>query len=119
MITPTTIDLTIYQGATFHRTWKLTKESDGLPYNLTSWTARMQVREKKTSLETLLDLTTENGGIIIDVTVEESKYSIYISPAQTAALTNKGVYDLELVDPQGEVIRIQEGKVTLSKEVTR
>ena len=119
MITPTTIDLTIYQGATFRRSWALTSESDGSPYNLTAWTARMQIREKKTSETVLLELTTENGGIIIEVTPEESKYTIYISADQTAAFTGKGVYDLELVDPQGEVIRIQEGKVSLSTEVTR
>lgn len=116
MIEPTTINLTVYQGATFKRTWAVTSEEDGSPYNLTAWTARMQIRAKKKSEDYLLNLTTENGGIIIEVTVEES---IYMSPEQTAELSSSGVYDLELVDPQGEVIRIMEGSVTLSTEVTR
>lgn len=119
MIEPTTIDLTVYQGATFKRTWALTSKEDGSPYNLTSWTARMQIRAKKKAEDYLLELKTENGGVTIEVTTDESKYTVYMNPEQTAALISGGVYDLKLVDPQGDVVRIQEGSVTLSTEVTR
>ena len=119
MLEPQQIDLTIYQGATFKREWTVSRVSDGAPYSLTGWTGRMHIRPKKTSDILFIELTTENGGVEIETTLEESKYTIYISSVQTAALQLKGVYDLELIDPQGEVIRIQEGKVLLSMEVTR
>ena len=122
MIDPTTIDLTIYQGATFRRKWAITKESDGTPYSMSSWTARMQIRAKKKDDNFLLELTTtatDDGSITLDNSVEESTITVYISPEATAALTSGGVYDLELVDTGGDVVRIMEGKVTLSLEVTR
>lgn len=119
MITPTTINLTIYQGATFQKTWAIASEDTGDAYSLVSWTARMQIRAKKKDTNFLLELTTENGGITIENSVDETTYTIYISPADTAALASGGFYDLELVDPQGDVIRIQEGKIVLSTEVTR
>lgn len=119
MITPTTINLTIYQGATFQRTWSITKEEDGTPYSMASWTARMQIRAKKKDTDFLIELTTENDGIVLENTVDDSTITLYISPADTAALTSGGVYDLELVDTSGDVVRIMEGSVTLSTEVTR
>ena len=118
MIEPTTINLTIYQGATFQRTWSITKE-DGTPYSMASWTARMQIRSKKKDTEFLIELTTENDGIVLENTVDASTITLYISPTNTAALTSGGVYDLELVDTGGDVVRIMEGSVTLSTEVTR
>ena len=119
MIEPTTKNLTIYQGATYQKSWYLTNTSDGSLYNILNWTARMQIRAKKKDSAYLLELTTENGGITLTVTAEYSMITLYISPTDTAALTSGGVYDLELVDPQGDVIRIMEGSVTLSTEVTR
>ena len=122
MIEPTNIDLIIYQGATFRRKWSITKASDGSPYSMISWTARMQIRAKKKDDDFLLELTTtetDEGVITLENTVDESTITIYISPETTAALTSGGVYDLELVDTGGDVVRIMEGKVTLSLEVTR
>lgn len=119
MITPKTINLTVYQGATFQKTWAIASEETGDAYSLISWTARMQIRAKKKDTDFLLELTTENGGVTIENGVDETTYTLYISPADTAALATGGVYDLELIDTQGEVIRVQEGSVTLSTEVTR
>ena len=122
MIEPINIDLTIYQGATFRRKWSVTRTSDNSPYSMTSWTARMQIRAKKKDDTFLLELTTtetDDGVITLENTIDESTITIYISPATTAALTSGGVYDLELVDTGGDVVRIMEGKVTLSLEVTR
>ncbi len=80
----------------------------------------MQVRAKIKDVNPILDLTTENDGITITVEAEKTTLSIYADAASTAAITaSKGVYDLELIDTSGDVYRLMEGAITISKEVTR
>lgn len=110
-------DITIEKGATFRYslTWK---DSDSVPVDLTGYTARMQVRRKVDSDDTLLDLSSSNG----DITLGGSLGTIVIvaSATDTAAIEGKvGVYDVEVESASGVVTRIIEGKVTLSPEVTR
>jgi hypothetical protein len=50
---------------------------------------------------------------------EVGRVDLTITAAQTAALSSSGVWDLELVGPGNEVVRLVEGKVRLSQEVTR
>lgn len=87
------------------------------PKSLSGITGRMQIREKLTSTVELIELTTENGGLIID---DVSKtITITMSALQTEALTFKvGVYSLELIEG-GTVIPFVYGSVSLDKEVTR
>ncbi len=88
------------------------------PVNLTGYTARMQIREKLDSATTIVDLTTENSGIILDNTAKT--ITVQMSAVQTAALTFKsGVYSLELVSSGGQVTAICAGNISLVKEVTR
>jgi hypothetical protein len=47
------------------------------------------------------------------------KIMVTVTDEQTELLTKSGVYDLEVESPGGEVTRIIEGKVRLSREVTR
>lgn len=94
------------------------KDSTGSPIDLLGYTARMQIRMNKSSSQVMLELTTENGGIVLgglagSVTLEFTEES-------TSKLTRGGVYDLELVNSDGTtVIRLVEGTITLSKGVTR
>ncbi|MBK8467664.1 MAG: hypothetical protein IPL32_17760 [Chloracidobacterium sp.] len=88
------------------------------PVVLTGFTARMSIKDKVGGTE-LLSLTTENGGIAIDLV--RSTISLTIAALATAALTWKtGVYDLELVsgDVTPVVTALLTGKVTVTKEVT-
>lgn len=87
------------------------------PLVLSGYTARMMIRKKVTSTDPLLTLTTENGGLIL--TSAESSVQIIITDTQTAALATAGVYDLEIVSGTGLVTRVLQGKITISKEVTR
>lgn len=110
------------QGATFTRLIALEQPVIGEPdtyepYPLDNHTARMQVRRTIESTTTLLELTTENGGITIDG--EEGTISLYISAEDTAEITSSGVYDLEIIDLDGNVFRVIQGAFTLSPEVTR
>ena len=87
------------------------------PVPLINYTARMQVRAKLDSPEILLELTTENGGILID----QELYTItLIATASQTELLNfvQGVYSLEIVRGT-EVVPFSTGSIQLVKEVTR
>lgn len=80
--------------------------------------ARLQVRKKVTDVEPLLSITSENGEILLDSITKEIK--VIISAEKTAQLDfTIGVYDLELVDLEGAVVRFAQGQISLSDEVTR
>ncbi len=87
------------------------------PVELAGLTGRMQIRGKITDAEYILELTTENGGIIIDDTAKT--ITIVLTAVQTAALTfASAVYSLELVSGS-EVTPFLNGSISLEKEVTR
>lgn len=110
-------DILIEQGATF-RLQILYKDSNGVAVNLTGYTARMQVRQKYSSPDALLTLTTENGGIALGGAAGT------VTVTAAASLTDDitatcGVYDLELQSGGGIVTRLVEGNVNITPEVTR
>lgn len=108
--------LKIEQGATLRQPfeWK----AGGVPVNLTGWTGRMQIRPDVASSSVYATLTTANGGISINGPA--GTFSIYMTASQTAALSfDTAVYDLELIAVNGDVIRIIQGDVIVSPEVTR
>lgn len=117
MTAPAKLKFTIYQGATFPKrlTWKSGPVS--APVDLTGCTARMQVRSSVDSPIVLLSLTTENGGIALGGTA--GTIDLYVSAADTAAITwRSGVWDLEIVHPGGDVVRLAQGSISVSPEVT-
>ena len=87
------------------------------PVPLDNTTARMQIREKVSSTTFIKELTTANGGIVIDDI--NKNITITISATDTAAFTFKtAVYSLELV--RGSVVTpFIYGNLTLEAEVTR
>lgn len=110
------LDIVIEQGATFRHT--LLVKQGGEPFDLTSYSARMQIRKTYSSVDPILDLTEDNGRIVI--TPEEGKIELFIDAEDTADLAFKdGVYDLEIESAGGEVTRILQGFASLSLEVTR
>ena len=87
-------------------------------YPLAGCSARMQVR-KAVGEPILADLTTENGSITLEAGGEQGRIDIVLSATQTSALAlRKAVYDLELVYSSGEVVRLIQGKVYISPNVT-
>jgi hypothetical protein len=88
------------------------------PKDLTSYTARMQLRSSISSATVLLELTSGNGDIVLGGT--EGSATLVLTATQTAALSfSTAVYQLELVSGAGVVKRLASGTITLSKEVTR
>lgn len=115
-MTPGKYNLVCPQGATFSK--QLTWAIDGDPVDLTSYTARMQVREKYTSTSTILNLTTENGGITLGD--DEGTILIDIDATTTSGIVAKDyVYDLELISSSSIVTRLLEGRFIVTPEVTR
>ena len=109
--------LKIEQGATFRQSFNWA--ANGSPVNLTGYTARMQMRDPIGSPIIIHELTTENGGITFS-DVLAGKIELFISDADTSAFKfDSCVYDLEMIAPNSDVIRLLEGEITLSKEVTR
>lgn len=97
---PDTVDPTVYH-----------------PWDLSGYTARMQVRRTIESSSAMITLTTENGGISIDD--EAGAVTIIMTATQTSSITNSGVYDIELIDGSLSVSRLVQGEFILSYEVTR
>jgi len=112
------LNLKLDQGATNRKlvTWKT--GSPATPVDLTGATAHAQVRANATSADVLIDLSSEEGSIVlggIDGTVE-----LVFSPLDTIGVTwRTAVYDVEITFLNGDVRRLLEGTVTLSPEVTR
>lgn len=112
------VKLIIDQGATFrkHFVWKV--GTPAAPKDLTGYTARMQIRETVESAVVLKSLTTENGGITLGGATGE--IDLYLSAVDTAAIAwDSGVYDIEFIAPNSDVIRRIAGTVIVTKEVTR
>lgn len=139
-MTPAKLKFTIYQGATFKK--RLTRKAypyptrtvgdrvvradngltanpaDAVPIDLTGCLARMQVRDETDSPVVLVSLTTENGGITLGGT--SGTIDLYLpDEATTAFAWTGGVWDLEIEDSTGEVIRLAQGSISVSPEVTR
>lgn len=120
--------MTCQQGSTFTRLIEieqpdLTADPTGNtfePFDLTGYTARMQVRRTIDSANFLLNLSTENGSLTINP-IEGQTNAIYIdvSASVTASVSTSGVYDLEIISSTGTVTRVLQGVFNLSPEVTR
>jgi len=86
--------------------------------SLSGFTARMKIRASVSSATVLLELTDANFGIILDDAAKT--IVLNITATDTALITWKtAVYDLELVSGAGVVTRLIEGRITVSREVTR
>lgn len=105
-------NLYVEAGATFTREITYTNE-DGTLFDLTDYTAELQVRTTVTS-ETVTITKTPS------IDVPTAKISWAFTAAETATLTaSKYVWALELTHTDGTVIRLVEGDITVSPEVVR
>lgn len=103
-------NLFIDQGATY-ATKLLLNDADGIPVNLTGYTASAQIRKHYAS----------SNAVNFDVTLNTTGNVILELSANTTAnmVAGRYVYDVELVDTGGRVSRVIEGIVTISPNVTR
>lgn len=116
---PVKYTITAWQGKTYEHPfqWKVNAATP-VPVDMTGWTGRMQIRPTIDSETVTLELTTENGGIIIDE--PEGTVTIYITDEQMAGIAKSTYkYDLELETASGRVYGPLYGSFKVKAEVTR
>lgn len=106
-------NLTIDQGSDFYSSISI-EGSNGLPYDLTGFTARGQIRRtysSSTAYPFITNVTNASGG----------ELSIEIGSTATRQMrAGRYVYDIEIVETStGKVTRVVEGQVELTPGVTR
>jgi hypothetical protein len=120
-------DFVMEQGAVFDENvyWIL---DTGIPKNITGYSAKMSIRQTVNSVAAIFSLyTTPTPGCgTITITGSSGKVRLYANADLTRALSfTSAVYDLELAsdgtDPHTSdyAVRLLEGKITFSKEVTK
>lgn len=115
---PGRYDFTIFQGASFDRTFTWRTGTPATNVNLTSYTGRMQVRTNTASPTVALEVSTSNGRMTLGGSA--GTIAITVTATDTTALMpGQYVYDMEMVSAGGEVTRLLEGRATISAEVTR
>ena len=114
---PVKYKIVIYQGKTYEEPFRF-QDASGTVIDMTGWTGRMQIRTAADAATYEIELTTENGRIIIDE--EAGKVTLYLTDDLTAALTpGSFVYDLELTTSTGRVYGPLYGGVSVKAEVTK
>ena len=116
-------DINIKQGSTYYNviTWA---HSDGVPVDMQSYTARMQIRaDYNARAELIIDATTENGLLEFHRDGEVGSLTIEISSALTEAIEVNGsvrqaVYDIEIVAATGQVTQVYAGNCDIRSNVT-
>lgn len=107
----------IEQGIPFARIMNI-KDAAGVALNLTGYSARMHIRPYVSSTEILISATTANNKLIL--TPLTGVLTLSLSEEDTKLLTySKSVYDIELLDTAGAPVRLLQGSITVSREVTR
>ena len=118
-----TYKLVIKQGATFRKTFVYkagTTVANAVPVDLTGWTARSQMRPTYASATVWAEWTTANGGLTLQAEGNLGQIDMFSDAQLTQNMpAASGVWDLELVSPTGEVLRIIEGDSQVTPEVTR
>lgn len=118
---PAQITLSIYQGQTFDDEIVF-EDGAGDPLDFTGSTARMQIRRALPDDEVILELTTTNG--MINALADDGLVKFNVNAGETADLPTDNVdqvwvYDLEVQDGSGGVVRLMQGSVVVYPEVTR
>lgn len=128
MLVPGRHDFLLPAGASLDKSfvWK----SGSTVVNITGFTGRCQFRRTMDATPAL-DLTTANGGVVIDGTA--GQFTLVADETMTGALfpdaeyvptvdlgtVIKYFYDVELVDSAGKVFRLVEGEVSVMPQTTR
>lgn len=108
--------LVIRQGKTFKTVFRW--KANGQPVNVTGYIARLQIRHLVNSTDVLVSLTSVNGTITINGPAGE--FSPVLTDVATAAMTwRRGVFELEVQSPIGEVISLISGPAHFIPEVAR
>ncbi len=111
----------IVQGADWRREMLISYD-DINNWNTSGYTARMMIRADYDS-PVLLDCSTANGRIEVGIqgtAPYQRNIAITLTAATTGALSDwgLGVWDIELTDSTGHVVRVYYGRAALNRQVT-
>lgn len=102
----------IDQGSTYASVIDV-KDSNGMPFNLSGYTSRGQIRKSYSSSTAINFATSIN-------LPTQGKVGISLTAAQTRAMkSGRYIYDVEIFNTGGHVIRVAEGQVEISPASTR
>ena len=115
------LDIYIEQGTTWSIDLTI-QQSNGQPMDLTGYTGRCQIRSSAISQTILASpavtvTDAKNGKLTISLTADETA-AIPVNGYSYSSVSQY-VYDLELVDGMGRVMRLLNGYARISPEVTR
>ena len=110
--------LKINQGSTFDKTVTWKTGAPPVPVDLTGCTARGQIRSEIDSPTVLVEMTTLNGRITLGGATGTIRF-LFEDELTETFFWDSGVYDVEIVFPDGTVQRKLAGAVSVSPEVTR
>lgn len=122
VVPPVVVDITVYAGASWVQSfiWQHGAVGEEIPVQLITLgaTARAEIRSSCDSDEILAEVSSEAGTITLS---DEGAITIHSLGEDTLNGTpyTKGVWDLEITWPDGDVCRLIMGRVTISLEVTR
>ena len=93
------------------------KDNNETAIDLTGASAKMQVRDAKGGTKLAVTLTSPSGGIVINGPL--GKLTVTLTPTQTNKIFYpKSVYDIMVIDSNGNKIKLLEGFMTLNRSVT-
>jgi len=102
----------IDQGSTYSSVIDV-KDSNGLPFNLTGYTARAQIRKSYSSTSAVSFTATISLPL-------NGKVTLSLTASQTRSMkAGRYVYDVEVFNIGGHVMRVAEGQVEISPASTR
>jgi hypothetical protein len=130
-MTAANYDLQLEQGETWQPIWTLNWPGSGL-FNLTGYTAHMQIRSTYYAATPLLDLHSSTGGIVLGgaagtlqpvITAAQSAALLAGEVPLTRVLNGRrvyllGEYDVKITDPSGNVTALMGGNVWIAPQVT-
>lgn len=95
------------QGATVRQAVRYLDPSTNLPVNLSTYTAKAELRRSTSDVAAILSLTTENDGITLDA---DGWITLIITHAQTLELSGKYVTDIfvKAAGADGDYVHIVE-----------
>lgn len=122
--------MTCEQGTTFVRNLEIERPDPSdptgetfIPFDLSGYTARMQVRRTLESATPMVNLTSTVDGSGNGITMQPlgvaNALKVYMTDELTSTIETSGVYDLEIINVAGEVSRVLQGQFNLNPEVTR
>jgi len=84
-------------GSTFRKSYVWSTGTPAAPVNLTGWTAKAHIRLKETDAAPVIELSTQNGGIVLGSAGQiDIKIDYGSTGTQLLAGQKKAVFDVEL-----------------------